>query len=290
MYNLYVYFIRWGIWKVFEHRTALGPGIVSFITASSYIDGDAFFGLREHLRRVCDHIDVIDLGGEGRGTRKDENVFDIQTPVAIFVAWRKKLKTEDTPATVRYTRVEGTKEEKLRMLGTVTSERDFKWENAQEGWQTPFRPASTGDFSKWVNIIDIFPWRRPGVQFKRTWPIAPDRATLILRWKEFVSSKEKQELFGETRDRKITCKYFSVVNHGEELGPLVNVGEKDLLLPVRYAYRSFDRQWVIPDNRLGDLLGPILWYAHSEKQVYLTSLFGEPLGTGPALTCCQRIT
>ena len=77
---------------MFEHKTAVGPGIVSFITASSYIDGDAFSGMREHMRKICDHIDVIDLGGEGRGTRQDENVFAIQTPVAIFVAWRKKSK------------------------------------------------------------------------------------------------------------------------------------------------------------------------------------------------------
>lgn len=64
IYNLYVYFIRWSLWKVFEHKTATGPGILSFITASSYLDGDAFSGLREHMRRTCDHIDIIDLGGD----------------------------------------------------------------------------------------------------------------------------------------------------------------------------------------------------------------------------------
>ena len=92
IYNLYVYFIRWALWKVFEHKTATGPGIVSFITASSYLDGDAFVGVRELMRKICDRIDIIDLGGEGRGTRKDENVFAIQTPVAIFcgVAEREK--------------------------------------------------------------------------------------------------------------------------------------------------------------------------------------------------------
>ena len=289
LYNLYVYFIRWAMWKVFEHKTAVGPGIVSFITASSYIDGDAFSGLREHLRRVCDHIDVIDLGGEGRGTRKDENVFAIQTPVAIFVAWRKKPKSQDTPAVVRYTKIEGTREEKLEALGKVKSDKDLKWENAPGGWQRPFRPESTSDFSKWVNIIDIFPWQQSGAQFKRTWPIAPDRTTLMLRWKEFISSKEKHELFKETRDRKITGKYFGIMNRNEELTPLVNVGEKDLIPPLRYAYRSFDRQWIIPDNRLGDYLRPALWYAHNEKQVYLTSSLTEPLGTGPALTACGEI-
>jgi len=61
----------------------MGPGIVSFISASSYLAGPAFVGMRERLRRECDEIWVIDLGGEGRGPRRDENVFDIQLPVAI---------------------------------------------------------------------------------------------------------------------------------------------------------------------------------------------------------------
>ncbi|MFP4173994.1 MAG: N-6 DNA methylase, partial [Candidatus Hydrogenedentota bacterium] len=88
LYNLYVYFWRWALWKVFEHETAKGPGVVSFISASSYLDGAAFCGMRKHLREVCDEVWILDLGGEGRGTRKEENVFAIQTPVAIAVAFR----------------------------------------------------------------------------------------------------------------------------------------------------------------------------------------------------------
>jgi hypothetical protein len=50
IYNLYVYFWRWALWKVFEHETAHGPGVVSYISGSSYLDGDAFSGMREHMR------------------------------------------------------------------------------------------------------------------------------------------------------------------------------------------------------------------------------------------------
>ena len=57
----------------------------------------------------------------------------------------------------------------------------------------------------------------------------------------------------------------------------------------RYAYRSFDRQWVFADNRLGDFLRPVLWGIHSDQQVYLTSLLTSPLGLGPAMTCCSLI-
>jgi len=289
LYNLYVYFIRWSLWKVFEHKTAVGPGVISFITASSYIDGDAFSGMREHMRRICDHIDIIDLGGEGRGTRKEENVFAIQTPVAIFVAWRKKVKDDDTPAIVRYTRIEGTRDKKLTTLKKVRIAMDLKWETAPNQWQAPFRPATTGDFNKWPRITDIFPWQQPGVGFYRTWPVAPDTATLTLRWKTFVSSQDKETLFKETRDRKITDKCFDISGTGKELPPLVDACENDLILPIRYAYRSFDRQWVIPDNRLGDFLRPALWYAHGKEQIYLNSLFNHPLGSGQAVICCSEI-
>ena len=56
LYNLYVYFWRWALWKVYERDIAQGPGIVSFISGSSYIDGDSFCVKREHFRRQCDEI------------------------------------------------------------------------------------------------------------------------------------------------------------------------------------------------------------------------------------------
>ena len=88
LYNLYVYFWRWALWKVFEHGTATGPGVISLITAASFSEGPGFAGMREHMRRLCDELWVIDLGGESRGTRQSENVFSILTPVAVTVAVR----------------------------------------------------------------------------------------------------------------------------------------------------------------------------------------------------------
>ena len=113
LYNLYVYFWRWALWKVFEQDIAKGPGVVSFISASSYLQGDAFSGMREHMRRLCDEIWILDLGGEGRGARKEENVFVIETPVAIAVAFQSKEANKNKPAKVRYTRIRGNQAEKL---------------------------------------------------------------------------------------------------------------------------------------------------------------------------------
>jgi len=48
LYNDYIYFWRWALWKVFETKS--GPGVVSFITASSYLRGPGFAGVRQVMR------------------------------------------------------------------------------------------------------------------------------------------------------------------------------------------------------------------------------------------------
>jgi hypothetical protein len=52
--------------------------------------------------------------------------------------------------------------------------------------------------------------------------------------------------------------------------------------PERYAYRSFDRQWVLADPRLADFMRPALWGISGPDQVFLTSMLTNVLGPGPA--------
>lgn len=62
LYNLYVYFWRWALWKAFEAH-GNGPGVVAFITGSSWLTGPGFIGLRQLVRELCDEAWVLDLGG-----------------------------------------------------------------------------------------------------------------------------------------------------------------------------------------------------------------------------------
>jgi Type ISP C-terminal specificity domain len=62
-----------------------------------------------------------------------------------------------------------------------------------------------------------------------------------------------------------------------------------VVTPVRYAFRSFDRQWIIPDNRLLNRPNPTLWDWHSKKQIYLTALNSTAPGKGPGLTFSASI-
>src|SRR5262249_47379990 len=58
---------------------------------------------------------------------------------------------------------------------------------------------------------------------------------------------------------------------------------------VRYAYRSFDRQWVLADPRLGDFLRPALWRNAGPRQVFLTTLLTHPLGPGPSAVATRVV-
>ena len=298
LYNLYVYFWRWALWKVFEHDTACGacsvldtgPGVVSFISASSYLDGDAFGGMREHLRRQCDDIWILDLGGEGRGARRSDNVFVIQTPVAIAVAVRAEAAKPDTPAVVHYARVEGARDEKLAALDDLTRLSEVAWQDCPADWQAPFRPAGRGAYFDWPLLTDLMPWQHSGAQLKRTWPIALDAETLEYRWRGLLRADDRSKAFRETRDRN-TCSRCPALFEEDLSGASIAVLPADAPTPrlERYAYRSFDRQWVLADTRLGDYLRPDLWRAHGERQVYVTSLLTSLLGAGPALTACAAI-
>jgi Type ISP C-terminal specificity domain/N-6 DNA Methylase len=290
LYNLYVYFWRWALWKVFEHDTAKGPGVVSFISASSYIDGDAFSGMREHLRRQCDEIWVLDIGGEGRGTRQTDNVFNIQTPVAISVAVRRGKAQPDKPAKVHYAVIDGTRAEKLTVLDAMQGLRDVKWEPVPDDWQAPFRPTGAGVYFDSPLLIDLMPWQHSGVQLKRTWPIAESVETLDKRWRALLNTENRSTAFRGSGDREATGTYKVKLVGEPDSTPIASLPKNAPLPPtVRYAYRSFDRQHIIADGRLMSRPRPDLWQSHSSTQVFLTSMLTVTLGSGMAVAATSAV-
>lgn len=292
IYNLYVYFWRWALWKVFEHDTSTGPGVVSFISASSYLQGDAFRGMRQKMRRLCDKIWIIDLGGEQRGTRKSDNVFpSVRTPVAIAVAARFGKPNANEPAQVQYADMrEGTREEKLQRLDAVSDFSDVEWTECPSGWQDPFLPAGTGEYFTWPRLTEVFPWQHTGAEIKRTWPIAPDHDTLHKRWTKLLTAQDQKKAFKETRDRKLTKSYLPLIGSRSRLAPIKDISEDAAPPPiVRYGWRSFDRQWIFADSRLGDFMRPVLWNTHGDAQLYMSSLFHARLDHGPSLTVTAHV-
>ena len=112
LYNDYVYFWRWALWKVFD--STKDAGIVTFITASSYLRGPGFAGMRRKMREVFDELWIIDLEGDSLGARKTENVFAIRTPVAIAIGVRGGTPCPQTPARVWKTKLTRSRASKAR--------------------------------------------------------------------------------------------------------------------------------------------------------------------------------
>ena len=295
-YNLYVYFWRWALWKVFESPGAPGPGIVTFITASSYLRGPGFAGMRKYMRESFDDLWIIDLGGDNRApgwAQEDENVFNIETPVAIAVGVRYAREKARELARVHYARLRGAREAKLERLDALGALDDLEWEEAPSEPMAPFVPGAKGDYVQYARLADLFPWRHSGVEFKRTWPIAPGPETLEERWQTLLRADEekKRALFRETGDRTIETRGVDFFT-GEELPEVKGLSPESPLprsQPQRYAFRSLDRQWALLDPRLASRPRPHLIHAHGPKQLYLTTLMSTPLGPGPALTATPLI-
>jgi predicted helicase len=285
LYNDYIYFWRWALWKVIENNQ---KGIVSFITASSYLRGPGFAAMRQYMRKAFDDIWIIDLEGDNLGTRKSENVFNIQSPVAIAVCVRYQEEKRNNTAQIHYTRLEGTQREKLDQINTIFSFGDIKkldkrgWRTCLAGNTDPFLPVNTSDFWMYPLLTDLFPWQENGVQFKRSWPIGECKEVLAERWEALLSApKNRQgEYLRETEARKLNKRITNI--DGNILPSLASLDKNtDLKTATRYAYRSLDRQWVIMDARLADRPRPELQKSHSKNQLYLTSLLSSVLGEGP---------
>lgn len=289
LYNLYVYFWRWAMWKAFEAHGA-GPGVVAFITASSWLHGPGFMGLRQLARETADEIWVIDLGGDNKGSNPEENIFAIETPVAIVVMVRDGASDHGKPAPVHYRRIRGTAEDKLKALksaATATDPFGGTWQDVPSGWRDPMMPPTgNADWNDMPLLTDLFPWQQPGCKFGRTWPIAPSPALLGARWTLFgaAAASERPALFvTKNSGRTITTKVGGFKQLSE-------VGDAEEHQPIqRYGYRSFDRQWAFNDPRMAKTDSPSLWQTVSPQQLFLTSIFTKQLGPGPAITASSAV-
>jgi len=288
LYNDYVYFWRWAVWQATELPP--GPGIVAFITASSYLDGISMGGLRSLLRAAFDELWIVDLGGEGRGALAEENVFDIRTPVAVAFGLRRGKVDRGQECVVRYLRVPGTRADKFERLRTL-SLADVVEEVPGAGLD-PFIPRSNAAYFSWPQMTDLFPWIHSGCQLKRTWPISESKAVLKNRWKALLGDtpRHRKELLKETRDRTAESAPAYLLSDGSHKRSIRKADADEQPEAIeRYGYRSFDRQWVIADNRIADFPRPALWKVRGGTQVFLTTSASTKLSHGPTLTATPYV-
>lgn len=299
--NLYAYFWRWAAWKVFGGPPAEGEepradrrGIISYITVAGFLNGPGFQKMRADLRRDADEIWVIDCTPEGHQPPVNSRIFQgVQHPVCIVMAARKTDAGSSDPAVVRYTRLpEGRREDKFDALCRLTLD-GASWELCPEPPRAPFLPAAVGVWGASAPLADMFLYDSSGVLAGRTWVIAPDIESLRQRWialRDEVDPLRKEVLFhptlrnGEPADRH-TRKVVQGGLHGHEFRNYTIAADNgDVVQPTRYGFRTFDRQWIIPDNRLLLSARPELWATASSRQVYLTSPEDRKPTNGPAFS------
>jgi hypothetical protein len=298
--NMYVYFWRWATWKVYDHDAANKSGIVCFITVAGFLNGPGFQKMRDYLRRTCDDIWVIDCSPEGHQPEVNTRIFQaVQQPVCIVLASRSANSRGDsnTAAKVLFQALPGGHRlKKFKALGAIRI-RSKAWVACPSDWRAPFLPASQRAWATYPKLEDLFIYNGSGVMPGRTWVIAPDVDSLERRWQKLVHAPadRKEDLFhphlrngqpGDKHSERVVPNALA----GYERRPKSVAEERGPCLPpARYGFRSFDRQWIIPDNRLINQPNPELWKSRSGEQVYLTAPSDRSPTNGPALTVSSLI-
>ena len=300
--NLYVYFWRWASLKVFGSGwyAATGEkdkdrsGIVCFITAAAFLNGDGFQRMREDLRRSCAAVWVVDCSPEGHQPEVSTRIFQgVQQAVCIVLAVRPPNKSAATPAQLKFLALpSGRREIKFTALADVSLD-DTRWVDGRAGWRDAFLPAQEGVWASLPPLADLFSWSGPGVMPGRTWAVSPDVPSLKRRWAVLQREGDltsKERLFHpQLRKGKVASRHINKIVKGD-LGayptPTVSINDDTgpLVSPIRYAFRSFDRQWLPPDSRLLNDPRPRLWEGYSPRQLYITAPDDAPTTLGPAIS------
>lgn len=275
--------------------------MVCYITVSGFLNGPGFQKMRADLRSQCDDIWVIDCSPEGHQPEVATRIFEgVQQPICIVLASRSRTLGEGT-ARVRYRALaKGRREEKFAELKTIALS-GKGWSDCPSEGRAPFLPEMGGGWANFAALDQVIGYTGPGIKAGRTWVIAPDSETLERRWNSLVSepSASKRGILFENKpgDRHVTRSAKALAGqHGDLKSIEALIEERQhattsvqaandlaILPPARFGYRSFDRQWIIPDSRVIDRHRPNLWATQSHSQVYLTGLMAHSPSSGPGI-------
>ncbi|MEU3224368.1 type ISP restriction/modification enzyme [Streptomyces sp. NPDC006976] len=291
--NMYVYFWRWATWKVFDAHEGDRHGVVCFITPSGWVTGPGGRGMRRYLRRTCDEGWIINLSPEGQRAEVATRPFPgVAQPLAICVFVRRagEKRRADHRAHVHYRSVSGGRDDKFRQLRDIRLD-DGGWRDTHPTGHRSFTPVTQSGWEEFPALDDLFPWGSPGAKANRSWVSSPSKEILRRRWATLIREPDpeaKSELFKETRDRRL----------GDRREPLPcrtahsrSIGEETHSHPetVRIALRSFDRQWLIADNRVLDYPRPDLWAAIHGGQIFLNQQSSHEIDSGPAVVATHLV-
>lgn len=253
----YVKFIRFS-----EHKIEIADeGLLGIITNNGYLDNITFKGMRYHLLKTFDEIYILNLHGNLRKKEKtdtgkvDENVFDIQTGVAIaiFIKYKEKLK-QNKLANVYYKSIKGGREEKYSFLdkNTIFSIDAEKLKCKPPNYLFIKKDLKTEDvYSKGVSLEDIFIEYIAGIETQKD-KIAIDltKEKLLKKLNDLAyldeqTARDRYDLKKDSRDWKL---------------PIVQRFLKSTNIDAKYvkkiAYRPFDNRFIYYTESKGVITSP----------------------------------
>lgn len=292
LYNPYVYFWRWATWKVFEGHPS-EKGVIAFITVAGFLNGPGFERMRDYLRRTADEIWIIDCSPEGHQPEVATRIFQgVQQPICITIALRDGSSDPETPAPVRFRSIAGRRAEKFAALANIDFN-DDGWVDCPTDWRASFLPSSGAIWLSFPSIDNLLSWSSPGVSAHRNWVFGTSPSLLQRRAKilmETTDLVERARLLHETRDTDLATTRKPLSGSAAGSVSLKADVSKDLEPPVRYGWRSFDRQWIIADARLiHDPRRPLWQVRAAPGQLFLTGLMDFSPTNGPALTATTLV-
>jgi len=236
----YIKFIRFSESLIEKNK----QGVMAMITNNSFIDGITHRQMRKHLLETFDEIYILDLHGNAKKKEvapdggKDENVFDIQQGVSIFIFVRTS-KNKTKLGKVCHSEIFGLRKEKYATLDKNSLE-TIKWKNLD--YKEPyyfFVPKDFGsekEYERGFSVNDLFSVSSSGVETAKD--------SLVIDFSKEILEDRYRE-FNENDERWLISNFKYSLEKIQQIKTDILRGKVTI---EATQYRPFDRRHVLYSN------------------------------------------
>lgn len=253
-------------------------GVLAFVSGNGYLDNNTFRGMRGSLLRSFDKIYIVNLHGNSNEKettpdgRKDENIFNIQVGVSLFIG--VKTSKKQSWAKVYYTDLWGTCEEKLQCLQNGNLKFEELEIDKKMAYFIPFGDMNKSSYEKGISIAELFPTNVTGiVSGKDKVAIASNKDELIRRMKIVENAIDEQPII----------ELWEKFGRGQTADKIKNdVLSDGIITPIEF--RPFDSRWTYYS---GNSCGWLLWPREKKTMGHLLRNPSSPIGANIGLVFCK---
>jgi predicted helicase len=229
-----------------------GAYVLGMITDNSYLDGPLFRDMRENLIECYQRIHITDLGGNSRrtdATAADQNVFDIQQGVAIFLG----TTLGKTSRRVQLVVVRGSRDEKASWLSSNTSRTADTLELSPAAPQRYFVPTSAESLPEWETWLPLPQIFAGGIRSGRPLPfngaaLATRHDALAIAFTREALRDNLESFFDKSKSHRTLDERFGLCSSSHfdfkrARSELTLAEAEACIRPI--LYRPFDKRYVV---------------------------------------------